>query len=148
MKSKIYLFGLVFSVLFLLGACKSKESAYKAAYESAKGKEVQESRVEEITPVEKPQTVSVNSQRERVTALDGAGIRQFSVVIGSFSIKTNAVSLKERMEKQGYKAFLAQNEKNMYRVIVATYDDKSSAAGERQRVKEKYYPDFQDSWIL
>jgi cell division septation protein DedD len=147
MKSQICLFGLVLCVLFTLGSCKSKESAYKTAYEAAKEKETQETTVSEVTPVNKPKTSSIDSQREKVTAIDGS-IRQFSVVIGSFLNKTNATALKEKMEKQGFKAFLAQNEKGMYRVIVATYDEKPSAAAERTRVKEKYYPDFQDAWIL
>jgi cell division protein FtsN len=147
MKSKIYLLGLVISILFTLGSCKSKESAYKAAYESAKEKEVQQP-VEEVTPVAKVKPVSsATAQREKVTAIDGS-IKQFSVVVGSFLNKTNAVSLKEKMQGRGYTALLAQNEKGMYRVIVATYDEKSDAAGERDRLKEKYYPDFQDAWIL
>jgi cell division septation protein DedD len=150
MKSKVILFGLAMSLLFSLESCKTKESAYKAAYEAAKEKEVQgNTPPAEITPVEKatPSSSSASVQKERVTAIDGA-IQQFSVVIGSFANKTNAVSLKERMEKEGYRAFLAQNEKGMYRVIVATFSDKASAASERDRVKSKYYPKYEDAWIL
>jgi cell division protein FtsN len=152
MKSKIYLFGIVLSVLLTLGSCKSKQSAYKAAYEAAKEKEV--TQVEEVTPVDKPKTTvpattsSATAQKEKITGVDGAGVRRFNVVIGSFTNKTNAVSLKERMGKQGYSAFLAQNERGMYRVIVVSVDEKSTAASERDRLKEKYYPDFQDAWIL
>jgi cell division protein FtsN len=150
MKSRSYLlWSLALAILFSFNSCKSKESAYKAAYEAAKAKEVQENDLEETTPVTKPANAStVAVQKEKVTAVDGAGIRQFSVVIGSFLNKTNAVSLKERMSSKGYNAFLAQNERGMYRVIVATFGDKSSAVAERERVKEKYYPDFQDAWIL
>jgi len=151
MKSRVYLLlSLAFVVLLSLNGCKSKESAYKAAYESAKAKESTDSAVEETTPVTKPAATasSATVQKEKVTAVDGAGIQQFSVVIGSFLNKTNAVSLKERMTNQGFQAFLAQNERGMYRVIVATFGDKSSAVSERERVKEKYYPDFQDAWIL
>jgi cell division septation protein DedD len=153
MKSKNYLlWSLALAILFSFNSCKSKESAYKAAYEAAKAKEIQENNVEETTSVTKPaysyDTSTATVQKEKVTAVDGAGIRQFSVVIGSFLNKTNAVSLKERMNTKGYNAFLAQNERGMYRVIVATFGDKSSAVSERERVKEKYYPDFQDAWIL
>jgi cell division protein FtsN len=152
MKSKIYLFGIILSVLLTLGSCKSKQSAYKAAYEAAKEKEI--TPVEEVTPVEKPRAVapstasSATAQKEKITGVDGAGVRRFNVVIGSFTNKTNAVSLKERMGKQGFSAFLAQNERGMYRVIVVSVDEKSTAASERDRLKEKYYPDFQDAWIL
>jgi len=152
MKSRNYLlWSLALAFLFSLNACKPKESAYKAAYDAAKAKESTENVVEETTPVTKPASNAVSNatvQKEKVTAIDGAGIQQFSVVIGSFLNKTNALSLKERMSNQGFQAFLAQNERGMFRVIVATFNDKASAAAERDSVKSKYYPDFQDAWIL
>ena len=150
MKSRNYLlFGLALALLFSLDSCKPKESAYKAAYEAAKAREVEENQVTEVTPVSKPTAVSNDAvQKEKVTVLGGAGIKQFSVVVGSFRVKTNAESLKTRMANQGFQSFLAQNERGMFRVIVATYSDKASAAAERDRVKNKYYPEFQDAWIL
>jgi cell division septation protein DedD len=160
MKSKTYLLGfLVIGILFSLSSCKSKESAYKAAYEAAKQKEVEED-VRDVTPVRKTQiaTTSPSSapqssaivQKEKITVVDGSNsaIQQYNVVIGSFTNKTNATSLKERMERQSYRAFLAQNEKGMYRVIVATFSNKADAATERDNIKNKYYPDFQDAWLL
>jgi len=153
MKSRIYLlWSLALVLLFSFNACKPKESAYKAAYDAAKAKEIQDqTTVEETTPVTKPtySTTTASVQKEKVTVVDGtAGIQQFNVVIGSFISKTNATSLKERMVNRGFRAFLAQNERGMYRVIVASFSDKASAVAERERVKEKYYPDFQDAWIL
>ncbi|MDL2322811.1 SPOR domain-containing protein [Bacteroidales bacterium OttesenSCG-928-A17] len=89
------------------------------------------------------------TQKEKVTPVDYSGMKKFSVVVGSFLNRTNATSLKERMETQGYKAFLAQNERGMYRVIIATFDNKADAADLRDQVKKRYYPnEFQDSWIL
>jgi len=150
MKSKNYLlWGLALALLFSLDSCKPKESAYKAAYEAAKAREMQENQIQEITPVNRPVDTSFDSvQKERVTALDGAGILRYSVVIGSFINRTNAESLKNRMANQGFRSFLAQNERGMFRVIVSTYNDRASAVSERERVKNRYYPDFQDSWIL
>ena len=148
MKSKVYLlWSLALALLLSFNSCKPKESAYKAAYEAAKAQESTNNQVEEMTPITKPASTAT-VQKEKVTVIDGAGIQQFSVVIGSFLNKTNAVSLRDRMANQGFKSFLAQNEKGMYRVIVATFSDKASAVTERERVKDKYYPDFQDAWIL
>jgi cell division septation protein DedD len=156
MKSKIYLLGfLITCTLLTFESCKSKESAYKAAYEAAKQKEMEED-VQDVTPVEKPRASSTVStspavvQKEKITVVDGSNsaIQRYNVVIGSFTNKTNATSLKERMEKQNYWAFLAQNEKGMYRVIIATFANKADAATERDNIKDKYYPDFQDAWIL
>jgi cell division septation protein DedD len=145
MKTKFYLIGLAVCSLVVFDGCKSKESAYKAAYEAAKQKEV--ATVDEVAPVAKPQTSSTYVQKEKVSVLEGY-IKQFNVVVGSFTNKTNAVSLKNRMEKDGYTVVLAQNERGMFRVIVATFDDKASAAAERDSIKGKYYPNFQDAWIL
>jgi len=153
MKSNVYLLGsLALAILLSFSACKPKESAYKAAYEAAKAKETTDNTVAETTPVTKPAyDLSSNAtvQKEKVTVIGGgSGIQQFNVVIGSFLNKTNADSLKERMANQGFKSLLAQNERGMYRVIVASFGDKASAVAERDRIKNKYYPDFQDAWIL
>jgi len=154
MKSRNYLlWGLALTLLFSLDSCKPKESAYKAAYEAARAREIEETRIDEVTPVSKPSTVSTTApdavQKEKVTVVDvGVGIKQFSVVVGSYINKTNAEAEKEKMAKQGFQSFLAQNERGMYRVIVATFSDKADAVAERERVKSRYYPEFQDAWIL
>ena len=150
MKSKFYLLGLAFTLLLSVSACKSKQSAYQSAYEAAKAKEMQEannSQLEEVTPVTKPAATG-NFQKEKLTSVDGNGILQYSVVIGSFINKTNAESLKERMQKQGYSPILAQNEKGMYRVIVATFNGRSNAVEERESLKSRYAPEFSDAWLL
>jgi len=162
MNSKNYLlWGLALALLFSLDSCKPKESAYKAAYEAAKAREIEENKIDEVTPVSKPSPTPTTStspttsnvptdaiQKEKVTVVDGAGILQFSVVVGSYINKTNAEAEKEKMAKQGFKSFLAQNQKGMYRVIVATFSDRASAVAERERVKSRYYPEYQDAWIL
>lgn len=146
MKSKLLLCGFAFTLLFTLGSCKSKESAYKTVYERA-----QERAVEEPAPVYTPAPAPVADvavKKEKVTAIEGSGLKRFSVVVGSFINKTNASSLKEIMGNQGYKAILVQNQQDMYRVIVASFDDRAGAAAERDRLKSEYYPDFQDAWLL
>lgn len=141
---------------------KPKESAYKTAYEKAREKEavVTEVKTEEaeqptvvVQPVEKPEVAPTEGrvQKERITGVtssDASGLKLFSVVIGSFMNQSNALSLKENMEKDGYRVILAQNEKQMYRVIVASFDTKDEAAAERDRIKAKYSPRFDDIWLL
>lgn len=146
MKSKYLLGFLVVCILFTLDSCKSKGSAYKAAYEAAKEKEIQE---ETGTKVFYPAASAV-VQKEKITVVDSlsSSIQRYNIVVGSFTNKTNALSLKERMTGKGYSAFLAQNTKGMYRVIAATFDNKTDAAVERDNIKNKYYPEFQDAWIL
>jgi len=153
MKLKIcLLWGLALALLFSFNSCKPKESAYKAAYDAAKTRETttNQNQTVETPPVAKPApyTGATSVQREKVTVVDGSALQQFSVVIGSFLDPTNAKSLKERMTNQGFNSILAQNEKGMYRVIVATFNTKDKAAAERDRIKEQFYPNFQDAWIL
>jgi len=69
-------------------------------------------------------------------------------------MKANAEGLKRKLDADGYNAVVAYNaEKNMYRVIVATYADKASAAQAREDFKGRYagdaeHPDFQKAWLL
>jgi cell division protein FtsN len=135
-------------------SCKSKQSAYKAAYEQAKDRQVEETTVvqtEEITPVSKSKAATTVSRQERITPIageDASGIKLYSVVIGSFRNKTNAYSLKERMQKDGYMPVLGENEQGMLRVILTSHETRREADASKQEISRKYYPDFQDAWVL
>ena len=162
--NKIWLLAATVCFLLAFGSCKPKQSAYKAAYEQAKEKETTapvtttEDEVaeetyeeEEIAPVSKPKTTSTTTRSERITAAEGedaSRLKRYSVVIGSFKNKTNAYSLKERMQNEGYNAVLGENEQGMLRVIVSSFDDKADAAASRDAIKAKYAPNFQDAWLL
>lgn len=139
----------------------SKESAYKKAYEKAKAQEAQQTEVaapqEEapvVTPlVEKPATqttVTDNTDNatvrtEAVTLVDGNGLKNFSVVVGSFSLKSNALGLQQRLKNQGHPAQVAYNPSiNYYRVIVSTFDNKASAVQSRNQFRATY----PDAWLL
>ena len=147
-----------------LTGCKSKESAYKQAYERAKAAEnaqrgvMQEPAVVAETPVVTPvetrpvtQTRVVDNvdnvavREERVALVNGAGLRTFSVVVGSFSVVANAEGLQQRLKNGGYSAQIVKNEeRNMYRVIASTFDTKAEAAQSRDQLRATY----QDAWLL
>lgn len=139
-----------------MGSCKSKTSAYRAAYEKAQEKEVNNPVADDdvviyTPPVQEEVAVYTPTQTEKITAVnteDADGLKKYSVVIYSFRNKTNANAAKEEMVKHGYRVIIAQNEDGMYRVIVASYDDKASAVAKRDEVKAKYAPRFDDIWIL
>lgn len=143
---RILFFGIALSALLVLGtSCKPKQSAYKQVYEAAKEREVQDAASQPTTSVVKPAAtmspVAVSVRKEKVEpvyASDAAGLKKFSVVIASLSVKVNAESLKERMTAEGYSVILAQNEQGMYRVIVASYDNKEEAAAKRDEIISKY----------
>ena len=146
-------------MLFVFASCKSKENAYKQAYEAAKAQE--NTQVQVNTPVKVTPVATVNStsdydsapvRQEQVSVVSVSGeLKAYSVVCGSFSLQANAQGLKDFLIGEGYKAGIVKNvEKNMFRVIIGSYDTKAEAARAREAFKVKYpsRADFQGSWIL
>ena len=154
---KKVLFGLV-SLLVVLTSCKSKESAYKQAYEKAKAQETAQVQVNapmQVTPVATEPAEDYDAapvRQEQVAAVSVSGeLRPYSVVCGSFTLQANAQALKEWLVAEGYQAGIVKNvEKNMFRVIIGSYDTKVQAAQAREAFKVKYpsRADFQGAWIL
>lgn len=158
--NKICLLGAAVAMILMFGSCKPKQSAYKAAYEQAKEREmaapqteviVVEDEVVEVAPVAKPRATTETPRTERINPAQGEDatrLKRYSVVIGSFQMKANATDLKRRMEEAGYTPVLAENEKGMLRVIVASFDNKDDAAASRDSFKARYAPNFNDAWLL
>lgn len=160
---KMAVLGVSVCVALAFSSCKSSESAYKKAYENAKKQELAETAPQETAPVEEaapvvsapveaPKVVeSTGVRQEKVSVVSGSELKDFNVVAGSFSVKANAESLKDFLDKEGYNATVAFNaDIAMYRVIVATYHDRASAANARDAFKAKYSnrKDFQGAWLL
>ena len=150
-----------FCLVLAFASCKSSESAYKKAYEKAKQQELAEPQVEvpvEVTPVvaapvATPKVADTSGVRqEKVTVVSGnEGLKDYSVVAGSFGVKANAEGLKDWLDAQGYQSTIAFNaDKAMYRVIVSSFADKAAAAEARDAFKAKYpnRSDFQGAWLL
>lgn len=157
MKKNILIPFFVIGCIFFMGSCKSKTSAYREAYEKAQEKDVSYPVINDDVVVYSPPpvvdddvTVYTPTQSEKVNVVDddASQLKRYSVVIYSFKNKTNANAAKEEMTKHGYRVILAQNESGMYRVIIASYDDKATAVAKRDEVKSKYAPRFDDIWIL
>ena len=139
-------------------SCKSSESAYKKAYEKAKAQEaaavetnteanvvapVEEKPIDEVRVVDNADNVQV--RQEQVSLIDGSGLKNFSVVVGSFSLRANADGLHQRLKEAGYDAQIVKNtDRNMFRVVASTFADKASAAQSRNELRAKY----PDAWLL
>ena len=159
---KLVVLGMGLCMALAFTSCKSSESAYKKAYEKAKQQELAEVPVAEEAPAAPvvaapvaaaPTTpVAVGTVREeKVQLVSGEGLKAYSVVCGSFGVKANADGLKAKLDDAGYSAKVVFNaSNNMYRVIVASYDDRVQAAQARDNFKAKYSnnPEFQKSWLL
>lgn len=162
----------------LFTGCKSKESAYKQAYlkakqqdemQQAQQQQAQQEQQYEVAPVvetpqanvvvpmdEKPanQTQVVDNgdnikvRPEAVTVVNGNGLKNFSVIVGSFSLMANAEGLQKTLLGQGYAdAQVVQNSNVspvMYRVVATTFDSKTEAESSRLALTEK----FPGAWLL
>ena len=136
------------AVAFAFTSCKSSESAYRKAYEKAKAQEsntaFEQSAGTETTVVDNVDNAVV--RQENVQLINGSGLRNFSVVVGSFSVKANAEGLQQTLRDAGYDAQIVFNSaRNMYRVVASTFDDKASAVRSRNGFKAGKYP---DAWLL
>ena len=152
-------------------SCKSSESAYKQAYLKAKQQEelqqrqqaeqqtaavVEQTETAVVTPLQEKAADNtqvldngdnVQVRQENVSVVNGEGLNNFSVVVGSFSLKANAEGLQSTLKQQGYNAQVVVNknvEPAMYRVIATTFATKSEAAASRASLQEKY----PGAWLL
>ena len=158
---KSFVLGMGLCMALAFTSCKSSESAYKKAYEKAKQQELAEATVAEEAPAAAPVVaapvatatpVAVGTVREeRVQLVSGEGLKAYSVVCGSFGVKANADGLKSKLDADGYSAKVVYNaDRNMYRVIVSSFDSREDAARSRDNFKAKYSnnAEFQKSWLL
>ena len=158
---KLVVLGMGLCVALAFSSCKSSESAYKKAYEKAKQQELAEApaAAEEVeaapvvaAPVATaPAPVAGPVREEKVELVSGDGLKAYSVVCGSFCVKANAEGLKQYLDGQGYSAKVVYNpERNMYRVIAASFDDRVQATQAKEEFKAKYpnRDDFQKAWLL
>ena len=75
-------------------------------------------------------------------------LKKFNVIVGTFSITTNANGLKNSLKSDGYNAFTVQNAKGWYRVVAASFDTREAATSFREAIKQRYAGKFDDAWLL
>ena len=153
------------AALFLTG-CKSSESAYKQAYLKAKQQEeiqqqqaaadAQSAETNVVVPLQEKAAVNtqvvdnadnVTVRQEAVSVVNGAGLKNFSVVVGSFVGKANAEAEQERLKAAGYESQVVVNNAAspvMYRVIATTFENKADAVASRNALLAKY----PGAWLL
>ncbi|MBF1073708.1 MAG: SPOR domain-containing protein [Prevotellaceae bacterium] len=164
---KYMVMGAALFVAFAFTSCKSQESAYKKMYEKAQAQEAQSQTAQAtqpavdqivsvrplvVTPADQSTVVKADDtpvRQESVTLIDGTGLQQYSVVVGSFGLKTNAIGFQGTLKQAGYDAQVVYNAKvNMYRVICGTYVDKSAAVQSRNAIRGSKFNKTGDAWLL
>ena len=115
---KTLLMGAAICAVFAMTSCKSKESAYKKAYEKAKAQQenvvtttpvtTQTATPVAVTPAAPVTTTpaadysNVAVRTESVSLVNGAPLKAYSVVVGSFSVQSNASALSNVLAGKGY----------------------------------------------
>ena len=141
-------------------SCGSSEKAYRKMYEksqaadAAQKSEQPTEEVAVVTPVvEKPasETVVVDNsdnvpvRQGKYSVVSGAGLKAFSVVVGSYSVQANAEGMQGQLKNKGYAAQVAYDDSTrMYRVVISTFDTKNEAVQSRNQVRSEY----PDAWLL
>ncbi|MBR6141026.1 MAG: SPOR domain-containing protein [Bacteroidaceae bacterium] len=157
---KILLMGAAVCAVFMMSSCKSKESAYKKAYEKAKAQPTettttttpvqQVTTTQPVTPVATTPVAdysNVSVRNESVSFVEGSPLKQYGVVVSSPQSKPNAVVLMQKLASQGYNSCVAQavvNGQTHYRVVAASFDTKAEAAQLRAQLTSQY----PDAWLL
>ena len=141
-------------------SCGSSEKAYRKMYEKAQAADAAQKseqptgEVAVVTPVvEKPasETVVVDNsdnvpvRQGKYSVVSGAGLKAFSVVVGSYSVQANAEGMQGQLKNKGYAAQVAYDDSTrMYRVVISTFDTKNEAVQSRNQVRSEY----PDAWLL
>lgn len=144
-------------------SCKSGDSAYKQAYMKAKQQEEMQQQQTAQAQQEEPAVVApletkpanntqvvdnadnVKVTQENVSLVNGSGLKNFSVVVGSFSLQANAEGLQQQLRNAGYDAQIVRNaDRGLFRVVATTFDTKAEAAASRNELQGKY----QGAWLL
>ena len=158
-----FLLGLTLCAAMVFTGCKSKDSAYREAYERAKAQEQQattdvtnQQTTTVVTPAQPQQTTTTVDHSDvrtipgGITVVAGANLKAYSVVVGSFVNQNNAVGLMNTLNGRGYNATVVKTNETIkgqtgwFRVIASSFDYKDQAAQSRDELKASY----PGAWLL
>ena len=147
---KIFLFVAVVAAM-ALGACKTTEANYKAAYEAAKIQQRQSADIDATIygKVRRQGTMMQLSvgqdtlpiRTEAIGYTDGGGasretVRKYNIVVGQFKQVFNARQMRERLMAGGYPdAFIVHTREPLYYVVTQTVDTPEEALAAYDKVK-------------
>jgi len=94
---------------------------------------------------EPPPNVNVREEKLfMVSNLNEQNLKRFNIIVGSFSVENNARNLAKSLQTN-YNALVVVNEKGMFRVIIASFDNYYTA---KDTLENSIKSKFPDAWIL
>ena len=148
MKKTIQLMLVLAVVLVATSACKSKQKITEipagAKKTAVAPKPVAPAPVvAEAVKANEPEVV----RNENFSLVDGekdALKYKYHVVVGSFTKQANAQGLQKTLISEGNKAIIVINEKGMYRVLIASFNDYNQSHVKIKEISNR----FADAWVL
>jgi Sporulation related domain. len=151
MMKKIFYCALIVPAIMVV-SCKTTHPA--GIYEKAQAKAEQPASSVISAPATQAQVPSTSTTKENVRKETFKPIesetnqdvvnKKYHVVVGSFGSQLNAQNLSATLKKEGKNPAVVVNENNMYRVIIASYDDYAQATSAKVELQSR----FADAWLL
>ncbi len=140
------LFILVSLVGVTFTACKSKQNVTSIPGANVPAKTETITQPSTSFPASTEQEVTRNETFSAAAGESNADAlrKKYHVIVGSFTKHENAKGLRTQLVSEGNKALIVINEKGMYRVIVASYDEYSGAKAKINQIRSR----FSDAWVL
>lgn len=145
---KIFGFILMASIIaFSATSCKSKQKVVEISgsdISATETKTTTEPVVVSDEPVGSERTIDESFKLADGETNSAAFARKFHVVVGSFSVQSNAKNLQRTLNSEGNSAIIVVNEQGMYRVLIASYDEYAQARNRINQISTR----FPDAWVL
>lgn len=172
-KNLVLAFGLCAVALFT--SCKSRESAYRQAWEQAMAQDKSQQNEQEVTsnsdhdntvaPVTTPVTTvttptttttvttdnsDVREINANLSVISGSPLKTYSVVVGSFITQANAEGLKNKLQQDGYDARVIKTDEqikgyNCWFRVIAASYDDKASAVQTRSSLSSKHP---GAWLL
>ena len=155
MKRTIRLIIALAIVMMATSACKSKQKIVEIpAGSNIEAKSAPKAAEVTPTPVPKENVakevvsnvpeVTSNESFSLVAGESSSMNYKYHVVVGSFSKQENAKGLQSTLKSEGNNALIVVNEKGMYRVLIASFNDYKEAHARIKQIANR----FPDAWVL
>ncbi|MGQ1890668.1 SPOR domain-containing protein [Thermophagus sp. OGC60D27] len=152
---KVLLLG---AIVLVFGSCSSLRRGSSRMNESPfaegvkeDGIEIREEHNSGTTKTDQKEQPAIVVREEKVRTVDvketSENIYHYYVIIGSFRYLENAKNYKETLIKKGFVPIVLENEKGLFRVSVAAYNEEDPARRNIGSIRENY-PEYSDVWLL
>jgi cell division protein FtsN len=134
------------ALIACLISCRSLKDSGSSSFSDSDSPYVKEE--PKIKPVVKKKTpIVVKEEKVNVIEANTDNTAKFYVIIGSFQVLNNAKKYKTSLTDEGFIPIILKNEKGLYRISVASYNDEENARTKVDAIRNQYEK-YNDTWLL